>query len=233
MNIIPVIDLMHGEVVHARFGQRQNYQAIQSQLCNSSAPIDIVNALLELYAFKHLYIADLDAITNQGDHLATIVQLQELHPNLEIWLDAGIKNTKELAHWNNVKVTHVIGSENLAEIRDLTEISKALDGRFILSLDFNQAGFLGPEGLQNNTTDWPQKLILMTLNRVGSNFGADTEKLTHIRNIANGREVFAAGGISNDADIDALNNLNISGVLVATALHNKQIDPAKYTKGPF
>lgn len=230
MNIIPVIDLMHGKVVHARFGQRQNYQAIESQLCDSSAPIDIVNALLELYAFKHLYIADLDAITTQGDHLATITQLQKQHPDLEIWLDAGIKNTKELAHWHNVKITHVIGSENLAEISDLSEISKALDGRFILSLDFNQAGFLGPEELQSNTTDWPQKLIVMTLNRVGSKLGADTEKLIHIRNIANGREIFAAGGISNDADIDALNSLDVSGVLVATALHNKQINPAKYTK---
>ena len=76
MEIIPVIDLMHGQVVHARMGQRQHYQPIQSLLCSSSAPIDVVSALLELYPFERMYIADLDAITGQGDHLATILHIQ-------------------------------------------------------------------------------------------------------------------------------------------------------------
>ena len=80
MEIIPVIDLMHGQVVHARMGQRQHYQPIQSLLCSSSTPIDIVNALLELYPFERLYIADLNAIQGKGNHFQTIQALIDEFP---------------------------------------------------------------------------------------------------------------------------------------------------------
>ena len=75
MEIIPVIDLMAGHVVHARFGNRQHYQPIQSLLCNSSKPVDIIQALLELYPFKTIYIADIDAIQGPDNHFELVVAL--------------------------------------------------------------------------------------------------------------------------------------------------------------
>lgn len=228
MKIIPVIDLMHGVVVHAQLGMREHYQAIQSQLCNSSAPLDVVSALLELYAFPCLYIADLDAITGQGHHLHTILQIQAQYPQLEIWLDAGIKNTESLAIWNNARIQHVIGTENIATTNDLAEISHALHGHFVLSLDFNQSGFLGHATLETATEHWPENIIIMTLSRVGSQLGADVEKLQAIKNIAKGRNIFAAGGIRNHDDINTLQSLNIKGALVATALHNLALNPNNY-----
>lgn len=227
MEIIPVIDLMHGQVVHARMGQRQHYQPIQSLLCRSSAPIDVVSALLELYPFERMYIADLDAITGQGNHLAIISHIQTQYRDIEIWLDAGIKNVGALASWQTVKVTHVIGSENIASTHDLNAISHQLHGNFILSLDFNQAGFLGCADLQTNTAHWPEKVIVMTLSQVGSQLGADVERLQAIISQANGRAIYAAGGIRNNDDINILQGLNIAGALVATALHNKNCDPRK------
>ena len=88
MEIIPVIDLMHGQVVHARFGHRQHYQPIQSNLCHSSDPISIISALLELYPFERLYIADLDAIQGQSNHFQMIQAIKDTFPKLEIWLDS-------------------------------------------------------------------------------------------------------------------------------------------------
>jgi phosphoribosylformimino-5-aminoimidazole carboxamide ribotide isomerase len=225
MKIIPVIDLMHGEVVHARLGQRQHYQPIQSLLCNSSQPINVVNALIELYPFKQIYIADLDAITGQGNHTATILQIQAQHPDLEIWLDAGIHNAAALAIWHHLRVTHVIGSENIASIPDLKEINQTLRGSFVLSLDFNQTGFLGHPELQTAAEYWPDKLLVMTLSRVGSQKGADIERLQAVQALACGREIYAAGGVRNNEDIHMLQNLNLAGVLVATALHNKNLNP--------
>lgn len=223
MEIIPVIDLMHGHVVHARLGQRQHYQPIQSLLCRSSAPIDVVNALLELYPFKRIYIADLDAITGQGNHAIQILQIQRQYPNIEIWLDAGIRNIDTLASWQTVNVTHVVGSENIASTHDLTEISQKLEGNLVLSLDFNQAGFLGCADLQTNTEYWPDKIIVMTLSHVGSQLGADIERLQTVISRASSHAVYAAGGVRNNDDIGTLQGLNVAGVLVATALHNKKL----------
>ncbi|OIR17703.1 1-(5-phosphoribosyl)-5-[(5-phosphoribosylamino)methylideneamino] imidazole-4-carboxamide isomerase [mine drainage metagenome] len=228
MKIIPVIDLMHGVVVHAQLGMREHYQPIQSQLCRSSAPLDVVRTLLELYPFQCLYIADLDAITGQGHHLDTILQIQAQYPQLEIWLDAGIKTMESLAIWDSVRIKHVIGTENISTTNALTEISHVLHANFVLSLDFNQSVFLGNAALEKDTEHWPENIIVMTLSRVGSQLGADIERLLAIKNIANGRKIYAAGGIRNHGDIITLQNLSLSGALVATALHNLQLDPNDY-----
>ena len=225
MKIIPVIDIMHGEVAHARLGQRQHYQPIQSLLCNSSDPIDVANALLELYPFKCIYIADLNAITGQGNHASTIAKIQAQHPNIEVWLDAGIKNVTCLETWTNANVTHVIGSENINTINDLMEISQLLHGNFVLSLDFSQDKFLGHPKLQSETELWPDKLIAMTLSQVGSQLGADVKRLLAIKKLAGKREIYAAGGIRNNKDIHLLQDFNIAGALVATALHDKNLNP--------
>jgi phosphoribosylformimino-5-aminoimidazole carboxamide ribotide isomerase len=225
MEIIPVIDLMQGQVVHARYGQRQHYQAIQSALTDSSQPFAIVAALLELYPFKRLYVADLDAIRGLGNHLATIVEIARQYPQLEIWLDAGIGNSTSLAIWQELRLTHVIGSENLLSSFDLAEISQQLQGNLVLSLDFNQTGFLGDANLQTNTANWPDKLIVMTLSQVGSQLGPAMDQLQTVLRMAQGRQIYAAGGVRNNADIELLQTINVSGALVATALHNKKLTP--------
>lgn len=225
MEIIPVIDLMQGQVVHARYGQRQHYQAIQSALTDSSLPLAIVAALLELYPFKRLYVADLDAIRGLGNHLATIVEIARHYPQLEIWLDAGIGNSESLGIWQGLRLTHVIGSENLLSSLDLAEISQQLQGNLVLSLDFNQTGFLGDAALQTNTTHWPDKMIVMTLSQVGSQLGPAMDQLQTVLRMAQGRQIFAAGGVRNNADIELLQTINVSGALVATALHNKKLTP--------
>lgn len=236
MEIIPVIDLMHGQVVHAKLGQRLDYQPIQSLLCHSSAPIDIVNALLELYPFARLYIADLDAITKQGNHLSAIKEIQQQHPDIEIWLDAGLQDKNDLNIWSKVELTHVIGSENIHSINTLKNIHQQLNGRFVLSLDFNHIGFLGCTELLSDTQYWPEKVIVMTLKNVGSQLGVDIEKLSMIKSIATDNQLYAAGGVRNNNDLIELQSLNITGALVATALHNKQINmgmlknPASLTK---
>ncbi|MEW8382346.1 MAG: nickel transporter, partial [Candidatus Thiodiazotropha taylori] len=63
MKLIPVIDLMNGIVVRAIRGQRQSYLPSSTPLCQSSQPEAVISALLSLYPFDTLYIADLDAIT--------------------------------------------------------------------------------------------------------------------------------------------------------------------------
>jgi len=225
MEIIPVIDLMHGQVVHARLGQRHLYQPIQSSLCTSSNPIVIVDALLELYPFRRLYIADIDAIKGLGNHLDTIRKIRMQYPNLDIWLDAGLSNLKELEIWETLKVTHVIGSENITAVNDLIAIIQQLEGQLVLSLDFNRSGFIGCMELETNHTLWPNKIIVMDLTLVGSEKGPALQRLQNIIKMSGDCKIFAAGGVKNNEDIEQLRSLNMSGALVATALHNGNLKP--------
>ena len=41
MQIIPVMDISNGLVVHAINGERQNYKSIKSQICSSALPSDV------------------------------------------------------------------------------------------------------------------------------------------------------------------------------------------------
>ena len=47
MQLIPVIDLMAGQVVRGVRGERSAYRPIRSSLCESSAPLELAPRLLE------------------------------------------------------------------------------------------------------------------------------------------------------------------------------------------
>jgi phosphoribosylformimino-5-aminoimidazole carboxamide ribotide isomerase len=220
VEIIPVIDLLGGQVVHARRGQRERYQPERSTLCSTSTPIAIARALLELYPFKSLYIADLDAIQGAGSQLEVITRLRQQIPHINLWLDAGVTRPAQLLALRERGMTGVIGSERLQSLAQYQHLVEAEHGDAVLSLDFGNAGFLGPPELLQNPQLWPARLICMTLTRVGSAIGADTVKLRQLLKMAAPRQLYAAGGIRGEADLHGLAKLGLQGALLATALHS-------------
>lgn len=228
MEIIPVIDLLNGHVVHAQRGQRSLYRPIRTPLCDSSDPLAVVHALLGLYPFKRLYIADLDAIQHQGSNAVAIREIQKLFPLLDIWLDAGFSGPQDCQFWHERGLTCVLGSENLSSSGDGMTIVNS-DDQPVLSLDFAAQGYMGPNELLGHSSEWPDKVIVMTLARVGSNEGPDLHRLTEILQASEKRtpapKIYAAGGIRNMADLEALRAVGVAGALVATALHNGSLTP--------
>ncbi|HYF89724.1 hypothetical protein [Azospirillum sp.] len=67
MDIIPVIDLLGEQVVHAKREERDRYRPIESVLTAGPALQDIVAALPALQPFRACYVADLDTIRGHGD----------------------------------------------------------------------------------------------------------------------------------------------------------------------
>ena len=65
----------------------------------------------------------------------------------------------------------------------------------------------------------------MTLAKVGTAAGPDFERLEEIRAKAGDREIIAAGGVRNEADIRTLASLGIAAALVATSLHDGTLTP--------
>jgi HisA/HisF family protein len=224
MEIIPVLDLKAGHVVHARQGQRDIYRPIVSRLSPTSDPIDVLAGLLRLHPFTKLYIADLDAIENKGEHAQVIGELARQYPAIEFWLDDG--GTAPAAPNATGNIRRVTGSESMRDIGAF----RATGAAAILSLDFRGADFLGPPDLLEQPSLWPDCIIVMTLARVGSSDGPDLERLAMIKQRAGARRLYAAGGVRDAADLEALRRAGAAGVLVASALHDGRLSPADLAK---
>ena len=233
---IPVIDLMGGEVVHGMGGKRDSHRPIRSSLCQTSKPLDVVRALSELYPKSPsksggptLYIADLDAIRGSGSHLQTVTLLREHFPDLEIWLDAGISSLEQWQPWQQLGVHCVVGSESQHELQATLAL---LDGveQPLLSLDFVPGEACDqlhdPAGLLAHPESWPQRIITMTLGKVGSNAGPDLGALNSVQQQAPLHHLYAAGGVRDIADLTALRDAGAAGALLASALHNGNITAA-------
>ena len=216
---------MHGQVVQAIQGQRQHYCAIQSQLTDSHALLDVITAILQVYAFDCLYIADLNAITGQREmpnHLPLIKQAMTQFPALQCWVDAGLNSTEALKPWLDAGIRPIIASETLVDM-ETYQTMREMATHSILSLDFFQDGFHGPDRLLAETSLWSQPTILMSLPKVGAHQGPDVEKISALKKQHPQQAIYAAGGVRHGTDIQALAHAGADGVLIASALHQKQL----------
>jgi phosphoribosylformimino-5-aminoimidazole carboxamide ribotide isomerase len=225
MHIIPVIDLKDGQVVHAVRGDRQHYKAIHlySRLTASSNIAAVMSGFLNLYPFRTFYIADLNAITGQGEHNALIADLLTKHPNIEFWIDNGSRLAEPQPNpTKNYRA--VIGTES-----QLAATNHA-DQDFILSLDFKQEQATGDPAWFNDSRYWPQQVIIMTLSRVGGKTGPDLQKLAEYTGKYPQKNIIAAGGVRDFDDLIKLKNIGVNSTLLATALHAGTLSTAEIGK---
>jgi phosphoribosylformimino-5-aminoimidazole carboxamide ribotide isomerase len=232
VKLIPVVDLLRGEVVHARRGERATYRAIESRLCEGAQPLTVVQALLSLHPFRTLYVADLDAIQGTGNHRPILAQIRAAFPALELWVDSAISGGQALSDWLAADLgPPVIGSESLrdeAALRDVLDqlpVTRETSTHWVLSLDFRADHFLGPTELLPQNNLWPRRVLAMNLARVGSQLGPDLDLIGRLARLAPGREIFAAGGVREASDLRAAATAGAAGALIATALHDGRIGP--------
>jgi len=218
MEVIPVIDLKGGQVVHARRGLRDSYRPIETGLSASSEPAAVVAGLLQLAPFRRLYVADLDAIAGLGLHDSTLAGISALFPQLELWVDNGASDAAAAEAWlASGRGCLVIGSESQTGTALLNCVSG--NPRIVLSLDLRGDAFQGPPAILNDPGLWPARVIVMTLGRVGTGAGPDLDRVASILRRAAGRSVYAAGGVRTASDLESLAAIGSAGALVATALH--------------
>jgi HisA/HisF family protein len=224
MDVIPVIDLKDGLVVLARRGERERYAPIETPLARTSDPVDVARGLLSVHAFRTLYVADLDAIARAGDNRGTLGRLKAAFPEMSLWVDSGIADAAAAEAWLGERPDHlVIGSEVQSDPTLARRF--AHHPRTVLSLDFRDT-FLGPPDLLDDVSCWPDTVIVMTLTRVGSGAGPDVQRLDAILAAAGPRDVFAAGGVRDRADLVTLARSGIAGALVASCLHDGRLSGA-------
>lgn len=226
MQIVPVLDLKGGIVVHARRGQRDNYAPLQSPLVDGCEPVAVARALTAAGRTRTLYVADLDALAGAPVNEAALTALAAV---AEPWVDAGATTPEQAAALHRAGVArNVVGTESLgpgAEITPPVVLSIDLrDGRLI-SQDPELAG-RGPSAAAPLAQSLNvRELLVIDLARVGSGSGPPLKAVAELASALPGVAIYAGGGVRDDADLHALESAGAAGALVATALHEGAITP--------
>ena len=234
MNIIPVIDLLRGQVVRAVRGDRKSYQPITSALCASSDPLAVARILCRHTASARLYVADLDALQGAAVQAGVLRALLDALPDVELWLDAGFADAPAAADvldrftGHRGRLVPVFGSESLRSAAALERCFKGPQGatpNAILSLDRRDGHRLDAAGCWESSPLWPQRVIVMTLERVGADSGPDLDTLAEVRRKAPVATLIGAGGIRHPADLASAAAAGAGAWLVASALHDLRLPP--------
>jgi len=231
--LIAVIDLLGGQVVRGVRGDRHAYRPIVSALCRSSEPLTVARVLCEHCAARRLYVADLDALMGGTLQVGVLRALLQGLPDVdELWVDGGFADADAAVALvgalglDGDRVVPVFGSESLSSRDALVRCfdrGSALGARAVLSLDRRDGVRLDAAGCWDAPSLWPQRVIVMTLERVGSGAGPDLQTLRDVRVKAPNATLVGAGGLRSQADLVLAGEAGASAWLVASALHDLQI----------
>ncbi len=243
MEIIPVIDILNGLVVHAKKGERDRYKPLKSVLCRSNNPLKVSIVFKEKFGFKKLYIADLDAITGGTPNFEVLRHIAS-RSYFQVMLDAGTDNAEKAEEVLALGVSYVVvGTETLKQVKDLNSILSSIGAeRTILSLDLMDnkiisrfKGWMGKtplEIIKDLERLGVKKVILLELSRVGSEEGPAYQYVEAFVKKSK-LNVLVGGGVKNIDDLLKLREIGVKGVLLATALHKGYIKPIDLEREGF
>jgi len=223
MDIIPVLDVRGGIVVHARRGERASYAPLRSALTRSSEPTVVLRAMLDAAAAIGLgapaaYVADLDAIMTGTAQWDLIGRLRDASP-VPLWVDAGFAGAPAAMAARSRGVVPVVGSESLTGLDGFATHAGLAPEDWVLSLDRDADGPRDPAGIRGRPDLWPRRVIAMDLTRVGAGAGGVKHWLGACMAISADKAWVAAGSVRGGDDLAALRTAGASAALVATALH--------------
>ena len=242
MKIIPVLDVLNGIVVHAVGGKREKYYPIKSVLCASSDPLNVASTFRSL-GFDELYMADLDAILSKHVNFSLYKQIKAV-TDLNLMVDAGISDLEKAQKVLENEVSKIIiGTETLENLDFVKEAVKLFGkNRVIVSLDLRGGRIMSrspyiksripvelAKAFQGMNV---AQIIVLDLARVGMNKGINLEIVKGILEQTQ-VEVLTGGGVRDIKDLKKLRSMGVSGVLVATALHNGRLTIRKLEQFDF
>ena len=238
--IIPVIDILNSEVVHAVKGEREKYKPLKSVVVKSSEPVEIVKEIQKKTSLNDVYIADLDAILRRKPNFSLLRNILNI-PQIKVMIDPGIVSLENVLEYSKYELDSLI--LGLETIKNLKVISDCLEiigsNKTIVSIDMYKETIQtnvkeiknqNPVKIIKKIEDLGAKLIiLLDLYKVGQKLGGISPLYLEIKSLFNG-QVLVGGGIRNFEDIELYIQNGFSGVLIGTALHDGTIKLEKLRK---
>lgn len=234
MQIVPVVDILDGLVVHGRAGQRDSYRRIQSQLTDSARPRDVLDALIQTAAATTVYIADLNGLMHQQVQTDVLNQLAEA--NVRLMIDAGICSVDDVDRLPDADhVQLVLASESIPSLQTLKKIvARHRHRQFVFSFDLIDDVLRSPVAEWRDqplaklakvvwdlgVSDW----IVLDVRSVGMTTGPTTlTRCADLKSLFPKSRLITGGGVRDLSDLERLKELGVADVLLATALHDRSI----------
>lgn len=244
--VIPVMDLMIGQIVLARCGDRESYRPVHSKLSSDAGPVAVARALFNQTGCDCLYLADLDSFEGASPSWEVYRDLME--PGFRLWVDADwLSNESYLktiqAEFESKQLRPIISSETLEDVRQLSAIADLVSDGWdpIFSLDLDGENVLGKSATIRATAarelvseaveQGARSVIVLNLQSVGSSGGASQLQLiAQLHSEFERIDLISGGGVRNAKDAEALLAAGCQHVMVASAIHDCTFRPDDVTE---
>jgi len=233
--IFPAIDLRSGEVVRLSEGDPNR------QTAYSVDPAETARQFIAAGA-EWLHVINLDGAFGDGeiknmDAVATILQVA-MRAGCKVQFGGGLRNVEAIKFAFNMGVTRVVIGTAIVEAPGLLEEVLACWGseRIVAGLDARN-GWLSIHGWQRetrlNVADVAinvrergiTTLVFTDIARDGLQKGLNLESTLDIAHVS-GLNVIASGGVGSLADIQAVKDSGLAGVIVGRAIYENSISLA-------
>jgi len=138
LEVIPVLDLLNGVVVHAVGGRRSEYRPVQSLLTQDPDPQAVRDALVDRFGFSVFYVAELNGLMNGRPDLESLANL--LRPDVKFIVDAGAATADQAKAIADLGADWIVAASE--SLRSQRELEKMIEGigtdRLVFSLDMRE-----------------------------------------------------------------------------------------------
>ncbi len=247
--VIPVLDLMIGQIVLAQSGNRDAYLPVHSRLTSSSRPSEVAQAIFNQTSCDCLYLADIDSFAGANPNWAVYNEL--LDRGFGLWVDADWTNgtrcqqiVEKISQRDNLRV--ILSSETIANVDQFSKFDALIESGIqpIFSLDKKGDSIITQPGELSDCTALElvrlaydrgvKNLIVLDLESVGTHCGfADSQGLLpliqEIKSELPDIQLISGGGVRDSIDIQTLLDAGCQHVLVASAIHDCKLTPDDVT----
>ncbi|QEG25110.1 HisA/HisF-related TIM barrel protein [Mariniblastus fucicola] len=242
--VIPVLDLMIGQVVWAKGGHRGCYAPVHSPLTHSARPVDVAKAIFNQTGCDCLYLANIDSFAGATPISSVYQELVEA--GFSLWIDADWmgslhcdKRTDQiltLAQQPNVRL--IFSSETMSSLDEFSIISGLAQSGVepIFSLDMRKGKVISKSDQLSSVQPldlvakaWQagvRDIILLDLESVGTFDGVSTESvIREVHERFPEAKLISGGGVREQADAQQLLTAGCQHVLVASAIFDCRFTP--------
>ena len=244
--VVPVLDLMIGQIVLAVAGNRDAYRPVHSRLTNSSQPLDVAQAIFNQTGCDCLYLADIDSFAGANPNWSVYNEL--LNRGFGLWVDADWVTNDRFGQITEKidqpeKLNIILSSETLSSTSQFDKFTELIENNIepIFSLDKKGNSVITQPGELSETSPLElvhmaydrgvRNLIVLDLDSVGtmSGFADDADGLgpliQEISSELTDLRMISGGGVRDVSDVQALLNVGCQHVLVASAIHDCKLTP--------
>jgi phosphoribosylformimino-5-aminoimidazole carboxamide ribotide isomerase len=250
--VVPVLDLMIGQIVLAAGGNRDEYRPVHSKLTSSSVPVDVAKSMFYQTGCDCLYLADIDSFAGAEPNWKVYNELLDV--GFGLWIDANWMDKKrsgEIARQiktrDRLKV--IVSSETMAKPDQFSVFGELVDAGItpIFSLDKKGESIITQPGELSQLTPFDlvqsaynqgvRDFIVLDLSSVGTMSGIagehDAGLQPLLREIAHELpdvNLTSGGGVRSAEDAQHLLSAGCQHVLVASAIHECRFTPDDVTR---